>query len=488
MELPRPLLPQESDIVNVFKIKAEQIASTLGIGEDWSIAYVANEASINLWDFPKEGVVIQAFWISLLNAMRKVLDPTAFKYPDVASFQSAYHGNFDHHSSKEINNLWETANWMALLFTLIPSKKNKGLALAVVPKFVEGWYAKYVTGSGQTKATAERVKIFETEGSCLPNHRGTGKSKKRTPVKKAPNERVGRPSNMHTERTKVQKENKNSSLSKRRSAVVQVPPMVRSTSGAFTRSSSGALKKGPPGSNIYSYFGSYQSFVNVDDLDNASELGLTDEDQSSEEESSCKADEVEIECTVEDDVPMNMGGGGLASAAVRDVSDYSSSSRSSATAAESFEFYCDDEDMIDVLKLFRSTSAPSLSRMSSVQSTFSFPLFSRVSSDECSDGMDGQDVDRQPLTMSCKVEFTVVPNDVSIEMIQLDGPLSLLPPLCHPDDSCAASFGYDAEVNREDIGISPRAIGEAIFECLSTMTPGGPVLGEALDDIDFGNM
>jgi hypothetical protein len=44
---------------------------------------------------------------------------------------------------------------------------------------VEGWQAKYVTGSGQTAATASRVHIFETEGETHANHRrGRTKTKK----------------------------------------------------------------------------------------------------------------------------------------------------------------------------------------------------------------------------------------------------------------------------------------------------------------------
>ena len=61
---------------------------------------------------------------------------------------------------------------MNVLFVLLPARKNKGMAIQVIPKMIEGWYVKYVTGSGQTKATADRVFLFETEGNITPCHRG----------------------------------------------------------------------------------------------------------------------------------------------------------------------------------------------------------------------------------------------------------------------------------------------------------------------------
>lgn len=172
MELPRPLTPQEIEVANGFKANAERHANSVGIYTDWSLQTLAEEADINLYDYPKEGVLVQALWVSLLSVMRKHIPAEKLKYPTVEEFKAAYDGFFDKHQSKDLTNLWNTANMMCVLFTLIPSKKNKGLAIAIIPKVVEGWYAKYVTGSGQTKATADRVKIFETEGQVLPNHRG----------------------------------------------------------------------------------------------------------------------------------------------------------------------------------------------------------------------------------------------------------------------------------------------------------------------------
>lgn len=46
---------------------------------------------------------------------------------------------------------------------------------------VEGFDAKYVTGSGQTKATANRVHVFEVEGNTKANQRGKIRIKKKVP-------------------------------------------------------------------------------------------------------------------------------------------------------------------------------------------------------------------------------------------------------------------------------------------------------------------
>jgi hypothetical protein len=117
----------------------------------------------------------------MLHSLQKYITIAAdFKYPTVDSFLAAYPGFFQNESEYEKKYLWLAANWMGILFRMITARKNKGLVLYVVPKLIEGWDAKYVTGSGQTKATANRVHIFETEGNTKANQRGKAKGKKRS--------------------------------------------------------------------------------------------------------------------------------------------------------------------------------------------------------------------------------------------------------------------------------------------------------------------
>lgn len=120
------------------------------------------------------GLVMQVLWIIFFSHLRQAkIILNQLKYQDVNSFLLAYNGKFDDYSLEDQRNLTDTANWMIEMFKYLPARKNKGLAIQMVPKLIEGWKAKYVTGSGQTKATADRVFIFETEGGVTPAHRGS---------------------------------------------------------------------------------------------------------------------------------------------------------------------------------------------------------------------------------------------------------------------------------------------------------------------------
>ncbi len=52
----------------------------------------------------------------------------------------------------------------------------------MVPKLIEGFDAIYITGSGQTKQTADRVKIYEVEGDVLPTKRFKWKARDEFPL------------------------------------------------------------------------------------------------------------------------------------------------------------------------------------------------------------------------------------------------------------------------------------------------------------------
>lgn len=108
----------------------------------------------------------------LLKLLKQVFSSDAsMKYPTLDNFQVAYDGAFNSRSVEEQLKLRNTANWMHILFQIIPAKKNKGLVLAVVSRFVEGFGVNYITGSGQTEATADRVRLYETEGGIVPMKR-----------------------------------------------------------------------------------------------------------------------------------------------------------------------------------------------------------------------------------------------------------------------------------------------------------------------------
>lgn len=122
--------------------------------------------------------MLSALWVIVLRGIRKYLSDSDLKFPTFDDFMASPYGTlFAREDDSEKDHLWNTANWMHILFELLPAKKNKGLAMLVVPRFIEGWHVKYVTGSGQTHFTANRVRVFEIEGDTKACHRGKLKTK-----------------------------------------------------------------------------------------------------------------------------------------------------------------------------------------------------------------------------------------------------------------------------------------------------------------------
>lgn len=69
--------------------------------------------------------------------------------------------------SLEQNLLHQTAEWINLCFYTLKPANNKGFFISLIPRIVEGPNCKYVTGSGETTQTADRVTVFRTEGNCV---------------------------------------------------------------------------------------------------------------------------------------------------------------------------------------------------------------------------------------------------------------------------------------------------------------------------------
>lgn len=97
----------------------------------------------------------------------------SFKYASIADFLKEYNYCFLKCDPNELANLFYTANWMAILFTTMEARGNKGLAMSVIPKSIEGFHVKYSTGGGQSTQTSNRVKIYEYEGGVKPHERPT---------------------------------------------------------------------------------------------------------------------------------------------------------------------------------------------------------------------------------------------------------------------------------------------------------------------------
>lgn len=115
--------------------------------------------------------------LALLHLLKNLFSADNMKYQSMESFLEVYPA-FKGRVSTEQEKLFHTANWMHILFKITTAKKNKGLVMIVIPKFVEGNGVQYVTGSGQTQPTKDRVSIYETEGEVTPVKRLHRKIKK----------------------------------------------------------------------------------------------------------------------------------------------------------------------------------------------------------------------------------------------------------------------------------------------------------------------
>ena len=89
-----------------------------------------------------EDAVINALYICILDMLKDKLVAEDFKYPTRDDFMRIYGEKFACESDREKTILWQTANWMWILFKMITAKKNTGLTIEVIPKLIEGWNGK----------------------------------------------------------------------------------------------------------------------------------------------------------------------------------------------------------------------------------------------------------------------------------------------------------------------------------------------------------
>lgn len=172
----RELTEDEKEVIEHFdKISRERLSSSLINNGNINTCQYNNiliQCNISNNVFSKDGLLSHILWYKYLVNVQEYLSPSQYKYQSIESFLNAYPNKFDKCDIREKECLRKTANLMVVLLSMVTPRKNKGLAITVVPKVIEGINAKYVTGSGQTKATADRVHIFETEGGIAAFRRG----------------------------------------------------------------------------------------------------------------------------------------------------------------------------------------------------------------------------------------------------------------------------------------------------------------------------
>lgn len=104
------------------------------------------------------------FLFALLAALNEYTNiGEHFKYQTMDDFLLEYKVFANHDSAEQVK-LFKIANWMNILINFLPAKFNKGIILAVVTKFVEGYQVNYITGKGQKPSVDDRVYIYEKEG------------------------------------------------------------------------------------------------------------------------------------------------------------------------------------------------------------------------------------------------------------------------------------------------------------------------------------
>lgn len=178
-----PICEGVDDVIT--EIKDEHLAAKLNAFSQFCSAWVVDKGLASysfatvvpasaLFDFEHlkkekdEFVVLVAVWVCFLRILKTNMSEPPHKYRDLSVFLSAYEGQFDNIDEEEQLKLMDTANWMAIVLPMVVAKKSKGLILHVVPKLLEGFGVKYVTGSGQSKRTSNRVSLFEHEGNVQP--------------------------------------------------------------------------------------------------------------------------------------------------------------------------------------------------------------------------------------------------------------------------------------------------------------------------------
>lgn len=135
-------------------------------------------------DVLKEGSVLSAMWVIFLRIYWDTFPSEIsgeYKYKSIEDFQKKYRGCFPKASSKEVEHLWKIANWMNILFRMIPARGNKCFYLHVVPKLVEGFDVKYILGTGQSCHTTYRAEVFEHE-SGVPRRKRKYNTQKNIPT------------------------------------------------------------------------------------------------------------------------------------------------------------------------------------------------------------------------------------------------------------------------------------------------------------------
>ena len=94
-----------------------------------------------------------------------------FKYEDNHALLAKYPEFQSIDKNVELDKLRAFANYMNFALHFITAKYNRQHVFNIVTKITDGKDVKYITGSGKTKSTADRVLIYNREGGIVPKPR-----------------------------------------------------------------------------------------------------------------------------------------------------------------------------------------------------------------------------------------------------------------------------------------------------------------------------
>lgn len=138
---------------------------------------LANKCDISLAKLSKCSSMCAALWTAYFSFFAKDLVlgmGKKLKYDSLETFLNAYEPHFVdpmHYGEKEQISLCHMANFCSVVLKFMSAKGSKQLFMKLAPRLLEGWDVKYICGSGQSRATADRVLIYEKEGAVKPLRR-----------------------------------------------------------------------------------------------------------------------------------------------------------------------------------------------------------------------------------------------------------------------------------------------------------------------------
>lgn len=160
------LSAEDLDILDIF---IERMAIAAQKDTSVNIVDFLQDKNIELNILTEKGALVIVMFMEFFKFLEHV-ENFPKKYNTLEQFLNKYE-RFREQSPSNQSVLMTTANWVSVILKFIPAKKNKGLIICIVPKYVEGLQTRYVTGSGQTSATNDRVHIYEVEGEVVRAHR-----------------------------------------------------------------------------------------------------------------------------------------------------------------------------------------------------------------------------------------------------------------------------------------------------------------------------